>query len=845
MGVMGVARRLMFATVVSLCSMGIGVLVSTPVALAATPPVIEEESVLEVAGTSATLQAKIDPEGNETTYRFEYGTSERYGSSMPVPDGLVGAGSSGVTVTVHVQGLSASTGYHYRVVASVPSRRETLDGADGTFFTQSLGAAFALPDNRQWELVSPPNKHGALIGRRSEGIFQSSEDGSAMTYYAYSPTELEPRAYAGGVQLFSTRGLQGWSSVDIATPHSAATGTAIGQGLEYRFFSSDLSLGLLEPQGPFTQLTPDETERTPDIRHDSTCEASPSACYTPLVMASNTPPGTKFGGNPEYSKGEAQFIDATPDLSHVVIRSGALTTTPGDEGGLYEWSAGQIQLVDILPEGEGGKPVPAGEDVALSNAIGETLRRAISNDGSRIFWTAGPHIHLYMRDMAKRETVRIGGEGEAIYQTASSDGSSVFFIARPNGQVSNLEVCEFTEVAGKLACDTRLLAPEAVGVVEASEDGSSVYFISRAALAPGAMPGGFNLYFEHRNEASWESPKLVAVLTAKDTEKAYPLNGPGNATARLSPDGKWLTFMSQNDLTGYDNRDVASGQPDEEVYLYDSETGKLSCVSCNPTQARPAGVESLGSAVGQYVVTSGEWEAGTWLAANIPGWTPYALSDAVYQSRYLSDSGRMFFNGHDALVPQDVNGTWDVYEFEPAGVGDCTVLGAGFNPSTGGCVSLISSGTSPEESGFMEASANGDDVFFVTDNRLVSEDFDTAFDIYDAHSCSAAVPCRPTVVSAPPCTTGDACKPPPSPQPAIFGSPASATFSGAGNVTVSSEPSVSSRSLTSTMTQKLARALRACNKKPKRKRAACKRSARKRYQVKQSRNAKPTTKGKR
>ena len=45
-------------------------------------------------------------------------------------------------------------------------------------------------------------------------------------------------------------------------------------------------------------------------------------------------------------------------------------------------------------------------------------------------------------------------------------------------------------------------------------------------------------------------------------------------------------------LTGYDNTDAASGEPDAEVYLYDAEpaaSAQLRCVSCNPSGARPSG----------------------------------------------------------------------------------------------------------------------------------------------------------------------------------------------------------------------------------------------------------------
>ena len=97
-------------------------------------------------------------------------------------------------------------------------------------------------------------------------------------------------------------------------------------------------------------------------------------------------------------------------------------------------------------------------------------------------------------------------------------------------------------------------------------------------------------------------------------------------------------------------------------------------------------------------------------------------------------------------------------------------------------MSLISSGTSRGESSFYDASENGDDVYFITSSRLVSEDVDTSYDVYDAHVCSPEAPCSTAPVSPPPCTSGDSCKAAPSPQPAIFGAPASATFNGAGNV---------------------------------------------------------------
>src|SRR6185312_6160435 len=142
------------------------------------------------------------------------------------------------------------------------------------------------------------------------------------------------------------------------------------------------------------------------------------------------------------------------------------------------------------------------------------------------------------------------------------------------------------------------------------------------------------------------------------------------------------------------------------------------------------------------------------------------------------------------------NGTEDVYEYEPAGVGDCTTAHPTFGERSGGCVSLISAGTSAEESAFLDASESGGDVFFLTAEKLLPQDVDSAEDIYDAHVCSEQTPCLRTPVPAPACTTADACRVAPAPQPAAFGSPASATFSGAGNVTPVAAPKARAKALT-------------------------------------------------
>jgi hypothetical protein len=151
-------------------------------------------------------------------------------------------------------------------------------------------------------------------------------------------------------------------------------------------------------------------------------------------------------------------------------------------------------------------------------------------------------------------------------------------------------------------------------------------------------------------------------------------------------------------------------------------------------------------------------------------------------------------------------------------------------------VGLVSSGTSREESAFMDASESGADAFFLATSKLVPQDFDTALDIYDAHECTAGSPCitPPPPPPPPPCTTEASCKPAPTPQPEIFGAPASATFTGLGNLAPEpAKPPAKPKPLT--QKQKLAKALSTCRAKykhSKARRTTCERKARKAYATK-------------
>ncbi len=772
--------------------------------LETTPPaLIEGPWATNVAGTSATLSARVDPLGASTEYRLEYGTDTSYGHAL---SGSVGSGMGYVPVGYHVQGLQAGTVYHYRVVTV--SAVGTVAGADRTFSTQVVaGQGAALADGRAWELVSPPNKSGALIEVFGGTPVQAADDGSGIAYAATEAIGENPVGKTPISQILSRRGPAGWESQDITPPHSLGTQQEIDvEGPEYRVFSPDLSLAAVRQEGTArTPLSPEATEGKLYLRNDT------DGSYRPLLTAANVPAGTKLEGEVGESlknrESAVEFVAATPDLSHVIIKS-ELALTPGIpevrtenvDQYLYEWSAGRPQLVSVLPDEEATAGAQLGGE---GNGFG-SARRAVSSDGRWVVWSLGgnpyyserEHATLYVRDMTAGKTTQIGARHNPILQTMSSDGSRIFFL-------EDGELYEFdTGTATQMDLTVDHLAGEASAgvkdaVLGASEDGSYVYFVATGVLASGsaAVAGEDNLYVAHEHGGEW-TIGYIATLSSADEHDWYSkaFGGPVNLNgvrSRVSPGGRYLAFMSSRSLTGYDNIDAGSGQPDDEVYLYDALTGHLVCASCDPTGARPVGVlDTATNVLGDRNLRTDAALKGQWVAGFVPGWVEVRFERSLYQPRYLSDSGRLFFDSPDALVPQDTNGLLDAYEYEPAGIGSCEMGSATFSTRSGGCVSLISSGTSDQESAFVDASETGNDVFFLTASRLSAADYDNSLDVYDAHVCTTSVPCTTAPVAPPPCTSGDSCKAAPSPQPEVFGAPPSGTFSGAGNILEEAKPEV-------------------------------------------------------
>jgi hypothetical protein len=738
---------------------------------------ISDESFHGVGTTGAIATARINANGEATVFRVEYGPTSAYGSStQPIS---LGTGEEAGAVQTTISELPAGATTHFRFVAE--SAGGTTYGPDVHFITHPI-AATTLPDGRGYELVTPAENEGAEpyspVGAGIEGEsaistgrpMVAAADGDAVAY-AGSPTSGGNGSEGEGLgnELLARRDASGqWTQENIQpTGYNSPN---------YWAFSAQLDAGILMSR---EAIAPGGTAGYPDLYVRDNDDGS----YQPLsTVTPPNRPAERFGAAAlngevtESSIGE-RYAGASADYTHQlleandVLASGAVDPGVGTNN-LYESFDRQLRTVNILPDGSPAPNASFGGPTGANFNGFETqsaFSHVISADGSRIFWTDMSSGSLYVREDGVRTSLIAES---ATYLTASSDGSKVLYTKAGDLYEDDLQA----EV-------TRDLAPggEVLGLMGAGENLEYVYFVAKAALAAGASAGQSNMYVLHEGQTVF-----VATLGSEGEENA-PYLGPhgtipwdvdlGYRTAEVTPSGRDITFMSVKSLTGYDNVSIIRNETvvDPEVYVFDVDSGQISCASCDPTGEPPSGGFGI-----------------------LP-----VSRHSTYQLHLLSDDGdRVFFESAQPLLPQAQNSKLNVYEWERDGSGSCT--------ETNGCIYLLSSGASSTPSYLIDASASGNDVFLMTRSQLVPADKNEYNDIYDAH-VGAVEAASPTQCTGTGCQ-GVAATPP------VFATPASVTFDGVGNVapppTPVSKPKPKPKKKTSS-----------CSKK-KKKQSKAKRSAR-------------------
>ncbi len=622
-----------------------------------------------MTASSVRVRGLLDTGNEHTTYRFDYLTVAAYEANQK-------AGSEGFQGALHIPVGPEANLYPATEDLEVAQRIAGLSA--GTPYRYRLVAK-----NASGEGVGPER---AFTTQEASLSFVLAE---GRGWEMVSPIDKNSGAIGFPESLFGGGAFQAASQGGSVTYGSTSSfGEGRGAAPASQYFSTRSSSGwqtanvtLATQAGAFGS----EPDGVPYRLFSGDLDRA-LALAEPHVFELLAIPGLDSLGS--LAAPDLRFAGATPDLSHIVFSTcQALTAdaveVPGGGGdcdpgfpNLYLWGEGELRLLNLEPGDSTGTP-----KAALAAQVG-----AIFAAGARVYWVDREGA-LMLRDGAR--TVVIDSDGD--FQAASSDGSIAYFTKAAHLYRYSL--------ATESSVD---LTPggEVIGVLGASGDASYAYFLDDA---------GVELWHEG----------AVTPVAADADPSSYP---PTTGTARVSASGTRLAFLSDQPLTSYESLGA------NELFLYQADSGKLICVSCNPNGVKPIG------------------------PTTIPGAVANGSEVHAYRPRVMDPQGtRLFFETEDALSAKDSNGEPDVYEWWAPGVGGCT--------EPDGCVGPISSGKSAEPSRFIDASADGTDVFFLAEDSLASSD-PGSVDVYDAR-IGGGFPDPPVPM---PCV-GDACQPlPPEPE---------------------------------------------------------------------------------
>ena len=764
-------------------------------------PNVYEENFEAPAGKQLSLVGLVPPVGHESCAGL--------GCEVSPAGAVAGAGSS------HEMDAGAPQDHFHYTQSAI-----SADGSRVFFTALPSGRIYLREDGQSTVQVSP----GAAVFREAtpDGEFVFYTEGEDLYRFDASTGSSEPVAVTAtgtgdlSALAFGTGDLS-WARGNVILTAGSTEVTKV------ELFKGAFVVGqTIEGQA----IPPDTTITALDLETQTLTLSNPASATkeTNVTAASEVVTGLSTGGG-LFEVGqeiEGQGIPAHTTITALAPGELTLSNFPTSAGsGIAVTVGGSTEVSDLSTTAgsfEVGQPVSGrgiapGTSIIARSAHTLTLSRAVTAAGTNVAVTASP-------------------AGVLGVLGASADASIVYFGA-----------------AGVLAENTR--AYEYVNAQGEHEHGSEA-----AATEPPTEGEAVNLYEWYQPPTGSATTMFIARLYKSKLHSGFEERGeadeldwwgyregefPVEKTSRVTSDGQTLLFASHYSLTGYDNDSAARACAGigacPEFFRYragpDGSVGRLACVSCNPNPAvsplGPAQLTGEGGAIGE------------------------TLFEQVLTRNLAEDGNRVLFQSPDPLVPGDTSDQTNVYEWEAPASGSetektensCTPSSLSYYSSDEGCLFLISSGTSKEQSYFGDASANGDDVFFFTAQQLAPSDDDEAVDVYDAsvngEGCGTAgyEECHREAKPLPKCASAQECGLLPA-EPPAESFPATASVFGPGNL-ISPPPPGETASAGKppakplTNAQKLAKALKACRKdKHKSKRESCERTARKKYDAKTS-----------
>jgi hypothetical protein len=376
------------------------------------------------------------------------------------------------------------------------------------------------------------------------------------------------------------------------------------------------------------------------------------------------------------------------------IRHRVLESSPGLEVLEVTSPAEHPTLVDhdlTLPTAD----LRADRDFAGQRFVRHPLSTALWLDWGSGFEVADTGIGVATGDLVGARTVRVSGSGSALARTRHDAAE----------QLVNADTDAVTDIYERSGGQTTLVSTgpsggdtgDSAGFMRASADGTRVFFQTRESLISADTDATIDVY-----ERSGGQTTLVT--TGSNADAFF---------SDMSADGKRVFF--------YTHERLVSADTDDFIDVYERSGGQTTLVSTGPEGGNGAGHAQLfgRSADGTRAffqtaerLVSADTDQQTDVYERSGGQTTLISTagsplEAAFFAGASTDGSRVFYQTVLLLGPVPQSAIWE--------------------RSGGGQTTLVVSGAAFQTS-FAGASADGTRVLFVTEERLVSADTDTAED---------------------------------------------------------------------------------------------------------------------
>lgn len=704
-------------------------------------PGVGAPTVSGVQSTSADVSAEVDPgagppEGSAAF--FEY--SDDGGDSWdPTPaEAVERTGTEGPdTIKANLTGLKLNTEYLVRVKAFNVFASNT-----------SVATSFSTPQVAplvETGVASDLSETSAVLhGTVNPAGLQTGyhfEYGTTTAYGSRIPVSAEAPAGNNRVPVNVSRPITGLQS-GVTYHYRLVAENAIGEtaGADRTFTTA--TPGEVFPRRAYEQVTPVDKEGA-QVLSDFHVQAAKdgSAIAVTTVAAPRSAPSSLILQNHLSRRGPDGWLDWTPtdapqdsmpglneastaavseDFEHALVISNRVLDAGGIAGG------GNLYVKDLL----------TGDYTFVAGAPGAAAWLALTGiqANEQIFIAAAPDFSWIL----------FGGKPQFLPEASAA---AIYRWTRATG---DLEIESLLPGNIVPPFEAQLPNPYKRELPSASTDGSVLGF----GLASGV----------YRREGGETKPVSASQIP----------NDPAGTEAQpgvfdgMTPDGRYIFFRSEARLTGDTPDSGGPGSGTFLLYRYDAVTddlefltlagteigvygfgedgqtiytddltktvvwhaGQLRTVTADRPVDAPSGIRASVSANGRYFVwidVAGEAHSYDAVAEEetcvscLPGNSsdlvhilPGGRGIGNHEPRAVTENGMMFFDTTDRLLAADHNGARDVYAYK------------------NGRLDLISPGTEDYDAFFVDASEDGSDVFFQTDQGLVGQDTDGESDVYDA-----------------------------------------------------------------------------------------------------------------